>query len=77
MLRSKLRNKFLKSISNKNRQVYKKQGNLCVSLLRQNKKDYFETLDIKEVPNSRVTKSSYETELRKMTLHFELLTRKF
>ena len=30
-----------------------------------------------EVRNSRVTKSSYETELRKMTLYFELLTRKF
>ena len=29
-----------------------------------------------EVRNSRVTKSSYETELRKMTSHFELLTRK-
>ena len=28
-----------------------------------------------EVQNSRVTKSSYETELRKMTSHFELLTR--
>ena len=31
----------------------------------------------KEVPNSRVMKSSYETQLRKMTSHFELLTRKF
>ena len=30
-----------------------------------------------EVRNFRVTTSSYETELRKMTSHFELLTRKF
>ena len=30
-----------------------------------------------EVRNSRVTKSSSETELRKMTSHFELLTSKF
>ena len=30
-----------------------------------------------EVQNSRVTKSSYETKLRKMMPHFELLTRKF
>ena len=29
-----------------------------------------------EVWNSRVTKSSYDTELRKMTSQFELLTRK-
>ena len=49
MLRSKLRNKFLKSRSNKDREAYKKQRNLCVSLLRQNKKDYFETLDMKSV----------------------------
>ena len=35
MLRSKLRNKFLKSRSNKEREAYKKQRNLCVSLLRQ------------------------------------------
>ena len=30
-----------------------------------------------EVRNSQVTKSSYKTELRKMTAHFELLTRNF
>ena len=30
-----------------------------------------------EVRNSLVTKSSYETELRKMTSHFGLLTRRF
>ena len=34
MLRSKLRNKFLKSRSSKDREAYKKQQNLCVSLLR-------------------------------------------
>ena len=32
---------------------------------------------LKEVRNSRVTKSSYEIEIRKITSHFELLTRKF
>ena len=32
---------------------------------------------IHEVRNSRVKKSSCETELRKMTSHFELLTRRF
>ena len=54
MLRSKLRNKFLKSRSNKDRDAYKKQRNLCVSLLRQNKKDYFETLDIKSVTDNKM-----------------------
>ena len=32
---------------------------------------------LKELRNSRVTKSSYQTELHKMTSDFELLTRKF
>ena len=31
----------------------------------------------REVRNSRITKSSYEIELRKMMSHFELLTQKF
>ena len=35
------------------------------------------TIECYEVRNSRVTKSSYKTELRKMTLHFELRTRTF
>ena len=54
MLHSKLRNKFLKSRSNKYREAYKKQQNLCVSLLRQNKIDYFETLDIKSVNDNKM-----------------------
>ena len=48
MLRSNLRNKFLKSRSNKDRR------NLCFSLLRQKKKDYFETLDIKSVADNKI-----------------------
>ena len=51
---SKLRNKFLKSRSNKDKEAYKKQRNLCVSLWRQNKKDYFETLDIKSVTDNKM-----------------------
>ena len=37
MLRSKLCNKFLKSRSNKDRNAYKKQRNLCVSCFRMKK----------------------------------------
>ena len=54
ILRSKLRNRFLKSRSNKDREAYKKQRNLCVSLLCQNEKDYFETLDIKSVTDNKM-----------------------
>ena len=49
-----LHSKFLKSRSNKGREAYKKQRNLCVSLLRQNKKGYFETLDIKSVIDDKM-----------------------
>ena len=54
MLRLKLRNKFLKSRTNKDREAYKKQPNLCVSLLCQNNKDYLETLDIKSVADNKM-----------------------
>ena len=54
MLRSKLCNKFLRSGSSKDKETYKKQQNLCVSLLHQNKKDYFETLDIKFVTDNKM-----------------------
>ena len=53
-LHSKLHNKFLKHKSNKNREALKKQQNLCVSLLHQNKKDYFETLNINFVTNNKM-----------------------
>ena len=49
-----LHSKFLKSRSNKGREAYEKQRNLCVSLLRQNKKGYFETLDIKSVIDDKM-----------------------
>ena len=49
MLRSIIRNKFLQRRSNKDKEAYKKQQNLYVGLLCQNKKDYFEILDIKSV----------------------------
>ena len=54
MLSSKLRNEFLKSRSNKDREAYKKQRNLCVSLLCQIEKDYFKTLDIKSVTDNKM-----------------------
>ena len=37
----------------------------------------YEPLDFTEIWNSRVTKSSYEIKLWKMTSHFEFLTRTF
>ena len=39
MTRSRIRNKFLKNPNNKNREIYNKQRNYCVNLLRKRKKD--------------------------------------
>ena len=41
MQRSKLRQKFLKERSNDSKHLYNRQRNLCVSLLRKTKRDYF------------------------------------
>ena len=49
MQRSKLRNLYLKVRSDENRIRYKKQRNICVSLLRKAKRKHFEDLSIADV----------------------------
>ena len=46
MLRSRLRNKFLKTKTEESKQLYNKQRNLCVTLLRKAKRNYFGNIDI-------------------------------
>ena len=53
MKRSRLRNKFLRDRTDISREEYKKQRNLCVSLLKKAKKDYSANLDIKSVTNNK------------------------
>ena len=45
MLRSRLRNKFLTTKTEESKQLYNKQRNLCVTLLRKTKRNYFSELD--------------------------------
>ena len=45
MLRSILRSKFLKTKIEESKQLYSKQRNLCVTLLRKSKRNYFADLD--------------------------------
>ena len=45
MLHSRLRNKFLKTKTEESKQLYNKQRNLCVTLLRKAKRSYFVELD--------------------------------
>ena len=53
MLRSKLRNQCLKCKSEEARACFKIQRNLCVTLLRKAKRDYYENLDLGKVDESK------------------------
>ena len=53
MNRSRLRNKFLRERTNESKIAYSKQRNICVSLLRKTKRDYFANLDTKIMKDNR------------------------
>ena len=53
MVRSKLRNKYLKSKSETDKQSYNKQRNHCVKLLRLKKQKYYECLDISKITDNK------------------------
>ena len=53
MKRSNLRNKYLKSRSEEDRQRFRKQRNLCVSLLRKTKRSYYSNFNEKNVIDNR------------------------
>lgn len=49
MVKSKLRNRYFKLKSEEARTCFKIQRNLCITLLRKVKHDYYENLDIGKV----------------------------
>ena len=53
MHRSRLCNEFLRERTHESKIDYNKQGNICVSLLRKTKRDYFTNLDRKIMKDSR------------------------
>ena len=53
MVRSKLRNKYLKSKSEIDKQRYNKQINYGVKLLRLKKQKYYESLDINKITDNK------------------------
>ena len=53
MLRSKFRNSFLKEQIEESKSLYNKQRNICVSLLRKTKRNYYAQLDKKIVTDNR------------------------
>ena len=54
MLRSKLENKFNKERNHINWCNYKRQRNHCLSILRKTKKEYFNSLNIKQVSDNKL-----------------------
>ena len=53
MTRTKLLNKFHKDKSDLNRKAYNKQRNYCVKILRKSKKDYFNSLNVKQITDNK------------------------
>ena len=54
MTRTRLRNRFLEEATPINRLAYKKQRNYCVSLMRENKNQYYDSLNVN---TSRIIKT--------------------
>ena len=53
MIRTRIRNKFLKDRREENKKEYSKQRNYCVSLLRKPKSDYFGNLNEKNINDNK------------------------
>ena len=54
MKRSCLRNKFLHSKSDIDRKAYNKQRNICVTLIRQEKKNFYSNLNMRDVTDNKM-----------------------
>ena len=53
MKRAKLRNKFLKDRTDESKKRYASQRNCCVSLLKKTKKNYYNSLNEKDVSDNK------------------------
>ena len=76
MKRSKLRNKYLRERTNEAKSLYNKQRNLCVSILRKNKRDYFGNLNNKIVTDNRKFWKTISPLFSEKAFHIECITLK-
>ena len=53
MKQTRLKNKFMKYRSERQKRGYSAQRNLCVSLARKTKKEYFDNLDLRNVVDNK------------------------
>ena len=68
MQRSKLRNIFLKNRTEENRNNYAKQRNLCVTLLRKSKREFYGNLNEKRLCDNKKFRGAVEPVLLKLFL---------
>ena len=54
MKKSRLRNKFLNTKSDIDRKAYNKQRNLCVSLIRKEKKNFFSNINTNDITDNKI-----------------------
>ena len=54
MDRSRLRNKFLNTKSDIDRKAYNKQPNICVSLIRNEKKNFFSNINTWDITDNKI-----------------------
>ena len=53
MIRTRLRNSFLKNRSEENKISYNKQSKLCVTLLRKIKREYYKNLSVENICDNK------------------------
>ena len=76
MKRPKLRNKYLRERTNEAKSLYNKQRNLCVSIFRKNKRDYFGNLNNKIFTDNRKFWKIKSPLFSKRAFHRECITLK-
>ena len=53
MTRSRMRNNFLKNKTKENKEIYNKQRNYCVSLVRKEKKNFYQNIDTSKITDNK------------------------
>ena len=76
MKRSKLRNKYFRERTNKAKSLYNKQRNLCVSIFRKTKRDYFGNLNNKIATDNKKFWKTISPPFSEKAFHRECITLK-
>ena len=74
MKRSRLRNKFLNTISDIDRKTYNKQCNLCAGFIRSEKKNFVSNINASDITDN---KTFWKTENFSETISLDLPGRQF